>query len=397
MKKATQRQTKAHNDRLILKTIYDAGQISRADIARSTGLARTTVSDAVAGWMDQGLVAEIGTGPSAGGKPPILLSVVHDARYLIGIDLASNAFQGGIVDLRGGIVDRHALPVGEEDGVAALALVYDLVSTLLSRVPGAERVLGIGIGAPGLMDARQGVVRDAVNLGWRDLPLKHLLQERYAIPVYIANDCQAAALAECTFGSGRELSNLIVIRVGRGLGAGIVLDRKPYHGDGHGAGEIGHVTVEDGGELCRCGHYGCLETVVSRRAIVRRARALARSDLNSALHRLTHTPEEVDLDAVVEAFRAGDEGVRAMIADVGAHLGKAIAALVCTLNVGRIVLAGSVTRFGHELLEAVRRHVGQGALAALAGGTEIEFTVLGPDIVTLGAAALVLTYELELV
>jgi glucokinase-like ROK family protein len=394
MKKVTQRQTKAHNDRLILKTIYEAGQTSRADVARSTGLARTTVSDAVATWIDEGLVAEVGVGPSAGGKPPILLSVVDSSRYLIGIDLASNEFHGGIVDLYGKIVHRRTIEIGDRDGEAALPLVYTLLDDLLSSAPGP--VLGIGIGAPGLMDAHGGIVRHAVNLGWTDLALKDILQERYELPVHIANDVQAAALAECTFGSGKEVSSLVVIRVGRGLGAGIVLNRKPYYGDGSGAGEIGHMKVVDDGERCRCGHYGCLETVVNRRAIVRRARSIA-LDPRSILHRFAAQPKEIDLEAVVEAFQAGDELVREIVLDTATYLGRAISGLVCALNVQRIVLSGSVTHFGPEFLKAIRREVMQGTLAWLVDGTQIEFTTLDPDIVVLGAAALLLTYELEIV
>lgn len=394
MKKATQRQTKFHNDRLVLKTIYQAGQVSRADIARSTGLARTTVSDAVATWIDEGLVAEVGLGPSAGGKPPILLTVVDSSRYLVGIDLASNVFQGGIVDLYGRIVHRRSLEMGERDGDAALALVYTLIDDLLSIAPGP--VLGIGIGAPGLMDAQGGIVRHAVNLGWSDLALKDTLERQYRLPVHIANDVQAAALAECIFGCGKEVSNLVVIRVGRGLGAGIVLNRKPYYGDGSGAGEIGHMKVVDDGERCRCGHYGCLETVASRRAIIRQARAVA-LDPRSSLHRFVDRPKEIDLEAVIEAFQAGDERVRALVFDMAVYLGRAISGLVCALNVQRIVLSGSVTHFGPELLAAIRREVMQGTLAWLADETQIEFTTLDPDIVVLGAAALLLTHELKIV
>jgi N-acetylglucosamine repressor len=395
MKKATRRQTKAHNDRLILKTIYDKGEISRADIARLTGLTRTTVSDAVAAWMGNGLVAEVGVGRSARGKPPILLSVVDDARHLIGIDLADNVFRGAVVDLRGGIRCRHSLPVDERDGDAALAVVYELVGELVAAA--SSSILGIGIGAPGLMDPRRGVVRNAVNLDWHDLPLGYLLEERYQLPVYIANDCQVAALAECTFGRGRDVSNLIVIQVGRGVGAGIVLNRSLYCGDGCGAGEIGHVKFVDPGDRCRCGHRGCLETLVSTRAIVRRARAIALDDPGSALHRFAVEPGAIDLDAVFGAFQAGDEQVRSAIADVARVLGRAVAGLVCTLNVECVILAGRVTRFGQEWVELIRDEVGRAALAALADETQIQITELDADIVVLGAAALILSHELGLV
>lgn len=394
MKKATRQQTKAHNSRLILKTIYDEGEISRADVARLTGLTRTTVSDAVAELIKDGLVAEVGLGPSAGGKPPTLLSVVDNSRYLIGIDLANSEFRGAVINLRGEIKHRLSLPIHDCDGEAALALVYDLIDELVAVAD--SPILGIGIGTPGLMDARRGVVRNAVNLDWHDLPLGDLLEERYELPVYVANDSQVAALAECTFGDSKDVSNVVLIKVGRGTGGGIVLNRQLYYGDGFGAGEIGHVTVVEDGELCRCGHYGCLETVTNSRAIVKRAQTIAENDPHSTLHQFATTQEEINTDIVLQAFEAGDEVLQSVIAEVGYYLGVAVANLVGALNVQGIVIAGSVARFGQALLEPIVQEVRRRSLAALADETRIEITSLGPDIVILGAAALLLTQELGL-
>jgi N-acetylglucosamine repressor len=394
MKKATRQQTKAHNSRLILKTIYDEGEISRADVARLTGLTRTTVSDAVAELIEGGLVAEVGLGPSAGGKPPILLSVVDDSRYLIGIDLAESEFRGAVINLRGGIKHRLSLPIHDSDGEAALALVYDLIDELVAVAD--SPILGVGIGTPGLMDARRGVVRNAVNLDWHNLPLGDLLEERYELPVYVANDSQVAALAECTFGDSKDASNVVLIKVGRGTGGGIVLNQQLYYGDGFGAGEIGHVAVAEDGEPCRCGHYGCLETVTSSRAIVKRAQTIAENDPHSTLHQFATTPEEINADIVLQAFEAGDEALQQVIAEAGHYLGIAVANLVGALNVQRIVIAGSVARFGQALLEPIVQELRQRSLAALGNETRIEFTSLGPDIVILGAAALLLTHELGL-
>ena len=222
MKKATREQSKIHNKRLILKTIYDNGEISRAYISRLTYLTRTTVSSIVTELIDEGLVEEIGQGPSDGGKPPILLSVVDNSRHLIGIDLADSEFRGGVVDLRGKIIDRVIISVNDRDGLSAMELVYKLIDKLIGIA--TNPILGIGIGTPGLMDARNGIVRSAVNLDWSDLPLRNLLESRYNLHVYIANDSQVAALGEYTFGQRQETSNLVVVKVGRGVGAGIVIN-----------------------------------------------------------------------------------------------------------------------------------------------------------------------------
>jgi N-acetylglucosamine repressor len=395
MKKATQQQTKTHNSRLILKTIYDQGEVSRADIARLTGLTRTTVSDAVAELIEDGLVTEVGLGPSVGGKPPTLLSLVDDSRHLIGIDLADSEFRGGVINLRGKIRHRLSLPINDRDGDAALALVYALTDELVAAAADSS-LLGIGIGTPGLMDAQRGVVRNAVNLDWQNLPLGDLLEERYHMPVYIANDSQVAALAEYTFGERRSVSNLIVVKVGRGTGAGIVLNGQLHYGDGFGAGEIGHVVVVEGGERCRCGRLGCLETVASSRAIIRRAQAIARSNPHSILHQFVSKPEEINTSIVLQAFEAGEEALRPVIAEVARYLGMAVANLVGALNVQHIVIAGSVARFGQALLEPIIEEMEQRSLAALADETRVEISSLGPDIVLLGAAALLLTQELGL-
>ena len=392
--KATRAQVRSHNQRLVLKTIYDQRQISRAGAARATHLTRPTVSSIVADLIDEGLVEEIGQEPSEGGKPATLLSVVDDSRHVIGIDLADSQFRGSVINLRGQVRHRLSLPVHNQDGEAALALVYELIDALVAATDAP--LLGIGIGTPGLMDARQGVVRQAVNLDWRDLPLRDLLAERYNLPVYIANDCQVAALAEHTFGASREALNLVVVKVGRGIGAGIVLNGQLYYGDGSGAGEIGHVAVVEGGELCRCGHLGCLETVASSRAIIKRAQQIAKSDPLSTLHRFVAAPEAITTDVVLRAFEAGDQAMYWIVAEAGRYLGVAVANLVGAVNVHCIVIAGSVSRFGEALLEAIRQEVCRRALPALAEETCIETSSLGPDIVILGAAALLLTEELGL-
>ncbi len=395
MRKATQQQIKEHNARLVLRTIYDQGRVSRAEVARLTGLARTTVSDTVADLLQDGLVAEVGVGPSAGGKPPILLSVVDDSLHMMGVDLSGHKFRGAIINLRGRVEYRHTIPFSGQRGVEAVQVVYQMIDHLLS-LP-YNPLLGIGIGSPGLMDARRGVVLQSVNLGWKDLPLRALLEERYDLPVYLVNDCQAAALGECTFGDERGLRNLVLINLNRGVGAGVILNRQIYLGDHCWAGEIGHVRAVEGGELCRCGHRGCLETVIGSRAVVRRAQEIARKDPHSTLYKFVSDPSEIDLDVLVQASAAGDRTVRSVVDEVGLHLGKAVAYLISILNVQHIVLAGSVSRFGDVLVESVQRHMRERTLPALAAKTQVQVTGLGTDIVCLGAAALLLSRELGIV
>ncbi len=387
--KVTRKQTKIHNKRLVLKTIYNQTSISRASVARTTHLTRPTVSSTVAELMNEGLVTEVGYGPSEGGKPPILLSVVDDSRHLIGIDLANSEFRGAVIDLRGNIIHRQSLPVNDTNGEAALALVYQLVNRLIEAA--SSPVLGIGIGAPGLMNPERGIVRKSVNLEWQDVPLRDFLEERYNIPVYIANDSQVAALAEYTFGDGGENNSLIVVKVGRGVGAGIVINSRLHYGDGYGAGEIGHVGVADNGKQCLCGHFGCLETVVSSRALINRAKAIAESNPGSSLNQIPITT-----DALLQIFEHSEE-LRLVITEMGRNLGRVVANLVGILNIKQVLIGGSLARFGNTLVDPLRQEMGRRVQIAQADETVVGIATLGNDIVILGAAALLLAYELGLV
>ena len=398
IQKATREQTKRHNRRLVFKTLYDAGEISRADIARATQLARATVSAAVADLMGEGLVIEVGRQPSSGGKPATLLSVDDRSRYIIGIDLADSEFRGGIVDLRGHVTLHKAVSAAGCSGDAALALVYELVDSLLAAAVGP--VLGISVGAPGVIDMSTGVIRHTVHRNWSGLPLRKLLQERYPMPVYVVNDSYAAALGEYTFGLARDVAtrNLVVLRVGPGVSTGIVLGGCLYYGDEFAAGEIGHTRIIRDGDLCLCGHTGCLETVVSRRVLLARAREIAATDPASKLLDFAVTPDEIlTTDVVVRALFAGDEAVRALVEEMGEYLGLAVANLIGVLNVKQIRVSGRMSCFDEALLAPMRRVMAESAYVLSVAGSEIKLANLGADIVIQGTAALLVSHELGLV
>jgi predicted NBD/HSP70 family sugar kinase len=393
--KATHQQTRAFNEGLVLRTLYDLGPISRADVARLTGLTRTTVSDVVADLLSNGLAEELGRGPSTGGKSPILVGVVADSRNVVGLDLGEGAFAGALVNLRGDVRLTDEEPVNGPDGGEAIAATYRLIERLLAA---AERpILGIGIGAPGVVDTETGVIRWAVRLDWQELPLGRLVSERFGLPTYVANDSRAAAVGEYLFRQGGRIENLVAIKVGTGIGAGIVLGGRAFQGDGHGAGEIGHISVVDDGTLCRCGRFGCLETIASTRAIVVAARVAAAEDPTTALAAPARNGQYPTLDDVRDALEAGDETARWIVVAAGRALGRAIAGLIGTLNVERIVLLGRVTVLGEPWLDAVRDEARRRSLGPLVEHTSIELGSADDDIVMLGSSALLMTRELDLV
>jgi predicted NBD/HSP70 family sugar kinase len=391
--KATHRRTRAHNEALVLRAVYDYAPLSRADIARLTGLTRTTVSEVVAGLLDDGLVREIGRGRSSGGKAPILLEVAEDARHVVGLDLGEQSFVGALVNLRGTIRISRSIEVAHLDGKEALAAVYQLVDELVAASP--RQPLGIGVGTPGLVESTTGTIRWAVNLDWQDLALGSLLRDRYGLPVRVVNDSQAAAYAEYLFAAGPRVPNLIAIKVGRGIGAGIVLGGELYQGDAFGAGEIGHVRLVDDGEPCRCGRNGCLETVASSRAVLGRAARLAAERPDSPLHRAA-AGRSLSLEDLVTALERGDSIARAVVAEAGRALGRGVVAVVSVLNVRRIVLLGALAILGEPWLEACRAEVARSALGPLVAETEIVLGRSSSDVVVLGSSALVLSREVGL-
>jgi len=395
LEKATRQHTKDHNSQLVLRTIYDSNAISRAELARLTRLTRTTISDVVAQLIERGLVEEIGHGRSSGGRLPILLRVIDDSRHLIGINLLDGELLGATINLRGMIQQRAGRALQRRDAENVLALTYELIDELVERA--TRPLLGIGISTPGLMDTSAEVVRRAVNFGWQDLHLKALLQARYQLPVYMGNLAHMAALAEYTTCAGQKRKNLVVIHISQGIGAGIILDGELFHGDAYGAGEIGHAVVVEGGQLCNCGNYGCLETVADSRAIVRRVQELARAAQTWQLDQSAPDLVRIDFERTVQAFQAGDHIVTQVVDEVGRYLGIAAAQLVSILNIERIVITGPVARFGQPLRAVIERELLKRALPTLAQTTEIVVVEEQPDTILLGISALLLNHELGLI
>jgi N-acetylglucosamine repressor len=278
--------------------------------------------------------------------------------------------------------------VSERGGEEALSLVYQILDQLMGA--GYQPLVGIGVGTPGLVNSSDGIVIKAVNLDWENLPLADLLRERYSRPVYVLNDSQAAAMGEYHYGQGHLTeSNLIVINARHGLGAGIIIQGRLFQGDGGGAGEIGHVVVQEDGLPCRCGNYGCLETVSSVQAIIQQVKRLHSQSAN------TPTPEsdqEINLASIQKAFVAGDPQIQQIVLDAGRFMGIAISALVGMLNIHEILLSGDMTCFGEPWLNAVKGSMSQHTLSRLAKESEVNVGQLGKDSILLGASAVLINH-----
>lgn len=393
--KATHAQTRRHNNRLVLQTVYDQSPLSRADIARSTNLTATTVSTVVNELLEEGLIQELGAISTDRGKPPTLISLNNEARHIVALDLSRNTFQGSILNLRGEIQLRKTAAVGNKIGDDATKIVQLLLAELLAATE--HSLLGIGIGAPGIIDSNHGVIRQAANLGWYNLELGKLLADEFGHTIQVVNDTQAILLAESLFGAHKNSSDMAVIRIGTGIGAAIICNGQLLHGSG--IGEIGHIVVIDGGERCSCGNDGCLETVASSRAIVKQAKVLARNNPNSVIHQFAPEPEAITLDAVVKAYRLGDPIIARLVSEVGGHLGDMMAHLVSVVGTPRILFCGGVTEFGKPMLDTIRWETQRRCLTARLTEPEIGMVTLTTnlsDLVLMGASATLLANELGL-
>lgn len=354
---------RSHNRALVLQALYRADGLSRADLAREVGLTRVTISDLVADLIDENLVIELGLRPgSRPGKPATLLDIHRDGFSIVGLDLSNNAvFRGATTNLDGTVQHRAEITVEGVVGQQAVEAVYTLLEELLDRT--TAPVIGIGIGTPGLVDL-EGTVVSAPNLHWTDVPLQRLVSERFRLPVQVANDANMAAVGERTFGGAD--ADMMLVRIGRGVGAGIVVGGHLVYGSGFAAGEIGHVVVgTDGGDECACGKRGCLETWVATPRI------------------------EARLDAETDS-QARDR----ILSSAGERLGIALGPVVGALNLGEVVIAGPYSIIDGALIEGVSTTLRQRTMAELHGDLTLRATTLGRDIVVLGAVVMVLTGQL---
>jgi len=355
--------TRSHNRALVLQALYRGDGLSRADLAREVGLTRVTISDLVAELIDEDLAVELGRRPDARpGKPATLLDINRSGFAIIGLDLSFNsAFRGAVTDLDGTILHRAHVDTTGMTGDEAVAAVTTLVDKLVDSA-GAP-ILGIGVGSPGVVNA-EGTVLSAPNLGWSNVPLQDMLSEHTHLPTQVANDANTAALAERTFGGSQ--GDTMLVRIGRGVGSGVVISGAPVYGSNFAAGEIGHVVVgTDGGERCACNKIGCLETWLA-------------------------TPR---LEAKLADASTEDER-HEILREAGQRLGIALAPIVGALNLGEVVLSGPLALLDGTLLTGAAETLRDRTMADFHGDLTLRMTTLGEDIVVLGAVVMVLTGQL---
>lgn len=351
---------RSRNRALVLGLLFHGGPSSRADLARRTGLTRVTMSDLVADLVAAGLVVEHGREATTGrGKPGLLVDVDRGALHVIAIDLSRpQQYVGAVFNLLGEELRRESVPWPSGDSATAEAAIVGLAERLHASVSG--RVLGLGVGTPGIVSPT-GVVETAPNVGWTGFTMQGALDRAVPVPVHVSNDANAAAVGEHMFAGSRD--DILLVKIGRGVGAGILVRGELVIGSHRAAGEIGHVTVGtdiDGAPPCACGRHGCLEAWVSAPATRRRL----------------------------------DDGDTQAVREAGERLGIALGPIIGALDLEEIVIAGSEDLLGPGFRETVAATLSERTLPTPERTIDVRRATFGDDAVLRGAMATVLAAEL---
>jgi predicted NBD/HSP70 family sugar kinase len=366
------------NRSLILNVVKTQGEVSRAAIAHQTGLSPATVTAITGQLIQEALIFEKTTGDSTGGRPPIILALNPRGGFVIGVKLMENHAVAALTDLNATVLEKEMVDFSEERVEVVVEELVTLVTRLIHQGGiKKKQLLGVGLGLAGVVDSSRGILRQSPFFGWKDTPLRDLLQTKLRVPVYIDNDVNTLTLGEKWLGNGLPVDDFIVITVGRGIGMGIVINGQIYRGKGGGAGEFGHVVVDPEGPLCDCGKRGCLESYLSDQAIL----ATAQKEVDASIQ---------DLGQLLVLAQAGNHAAAMVLTRAGRLLGQEIANVVNILDPRLILISGEGVRMGDIFFSALRASFKQHVMPGLAEDTEIRVIPWGDDVWARAAASVVI-------
>lgn len=389
-----------HNLSIVLNYIWEAGApIARARLTEISGLNKSTIGSLLAQLQAWNFVRETGTSSAGPGRPGIMIDINPDAGRLIGVEIGVDFISAMLTDLKAGSVWRRKIDTNrygathKSDQSQALEQTEQLIREAIDQTQAAgQRLLGIGVGVPGLVDHATGTLLFAPNLGWRDVPLREMWKH-FGVPVIIENEANAAALGEHMLGVARRVDNFIYLSAGVGLGGGIVIGGKLYGGAGGYAGEIGHMTLAPDGPQCNCGNRGCWETLVGPTAIIERVQQSASEGRTPQLMTLPEVNGDVQaicMKHVLEAAERGEPAVLHVLDEAGRYLGIGIASLLNAFNPSLVVLGGVLSLAGPYILPRAQREVDLRALAASRIGVNIMLSAFKFETGVMGGASLIL-------
>ncbi|MHA7239447.1 ROK family transcriptional regulator [Arthrobacter sp. TMS1-12-1] len=376
-KPGSQSALRERNQQRVIAALMSGGPRTQAELARQTGLSTATVSNIVKVMALTGVVSTAPT--TSSGRRALSVTLNDNGQVVAGIDIGRRHLRVVLASPNYRLLQEAAvpLPLGHSafDGLEAAS---DLLDTLLEN-GGISRgaLLGAGIGIPGPIDRRSGtVVQGAILPEWVGINIHETFSERLRIPVFIDNDANLGALAQVTWGPHSEVENLMFIKVGSGIGAGLVLNGALFYGNVGITGELGHTTIDEHGLICRCGNRGCLETVASTSTMIE---LLSRG-----------SSEPVDTQRIIDRALTGDTATLRVIDDAGLAIGRALAHMANLINPETIVVGGPLTGLGEILLEPIRRGLARHAVPIIGETTSVCMSSLGDRAEALGGAAVVL-------
>lgn len=399
------------NNTLVLRVIRQHGPLARVAIARRTGLSRTTVSSIVDGLLAEGVAREgetLRAAPS-GGRRPTLVHFNESAGVILGIDFGRTHYTLLATDLHAHVLARASGPCDTDLGPDVLLprLIAEIRRLVGENHLDWDRVVGVGLGIPGPVDTNLNMLVTPPRMaGWDRVDIIGVLTQALGAPVLLNNDANLGALAEGRYGAALGASNFIYVKVGTGIGCGLVIDGKIYRGSNGAAGELGHFTVDRNGPLCACGNRGCLEAVAGAPQIVRQALSAGYRPHGQNGHSETTTMTlmadmksprledasraEIDVAEVIESALEGDPACVFAVTQAAEQIGIALAGLVNLFNPSVITMYGSVARAGDLLLNPIREAISERSLLAAAQAVRVRTSALGDSAVALGAATVVI-------
>lgn len=381
----------------LIDLIRKFGELSKGDLVSFTDHSRTKITSSINSLISKKIIIENLASEYSGGRRSKTFSLNGDLGLLSGVDIGATGIDLALANLSQKVIARHREEVPVLEGpVKVLSRVCDILESLLrenARDPSTLR--GIGIGIPGPVDFSNGtVVSPPIMPGWDRFPIIQSVQQRFPTAnVVIDNDVNVMALGETSQGVGRGIENLIFVKIGIGIGAGIICNGKIYRGANGCAGDIGHISIDKNGPLCHCGNCGCLEAMAGGPAIAERSLELARSGKSPILQKLfDRNGGRLSAEDVGNAARAGDPGSIEIIRDSGLKVGDVLAGLVNFYNPDMIVIGGGVSNLGNLLLSSIRQAVLNRSLPLATSNLDIVFSRIGEDAGVIGAAHLAMDY-----
>ena len=381
---------KKTNPQVVLNLLRLNPGISRAEIARRAELGKATVSHIISEFIAEGIVVETGAGvqPGRAGRRPVRLQLNGGFRVAIGVEITGTECVAALTDLYADPIRLVRYPMPESSVHTSIETINLAVHELMEGQEW-DRLLGVGVGVPGPVDAHQQRVIQAENIGWIDVPLGAMLRERLQKPVMVVKRQNAGGLGEYWYGIGKGEQCLLYVSIGVGIGSGVILGGEIYEGVSGSAGEIGHITIAPDGQRCECGNLGCLETFASIPAIATRAKELIRHGRASTLIESTRgSLESITGRMVLNAALQGDALAVEVVQEAARYVGIAVATAVNLFNPSMVVIGGEVLELGEIFLKPIREVVRYRCFSISLAAVKIVSSSLGHRAAAIGGATL---------